>query len=43
MRNYAVRSPADIEDNPDDPYFPDALEKYFARPRIYEDLTYFEY
>jgi hypothetical protein len=43
MRIYSVRPPAYIEQNPDDPYYPDALEKYFARPRLYEQLTYFEY
>ena len=43
MRNYTVRPPAYIEENPDDPYYPDAIEKYFARPRVYENYTYFEY
>jgi len=43
MRNFAVRPPKDIEYDPDNPYFPDALEKYFARPRSYEVLTYFQY
>jgi hypothetical protein len=43
MRNYAVRSPQEIEENPDDPYFPYMIEKYFARPVQYEDLTYFQY
>jgi len=43
MRNFAVRPPMDIEYDPDNPYFPDALEKYFARPQSYEVLTYFQY
>ena len=43
MRNYTVRPPAYIEENPDDPYYPDAIEKYFGRPRIYENYTYFKY
>jgi hypothetical protein len=43
MRNYTVRPPAYIEENPDDPYYPDAIEKYFARPGACENLTYFQY
>jgi hypothetical protein len=30
MRNYTTRPPDYIEENPDDPYYPDAIEKYFA-------------
>ena len=41
--NYITRPPDHIEENPDDPYYPDAIEKYFARPRVYENYTYFEY
>jgi hypothetical protein len=43
MRNYTARPPDYIEENPDDPYYPDAIEKYFARPRVYENYTYFQY
>ena len=43
MRNSTVRPPHQIEEDPDNPYFPDSLEKYFARPQVYEDLTYFKY
>ena len=43
MRNYTARPPDYIEENPDDPYYPDAIEKYFARPRAYENYTYFGY
>jgi len=43
MRNYTARPPAYIEENPDDPYYPDAIEKYFARPEAHENHTYFEY
>jgi hypothetical protein len=39
MRNYP---PDYIEENPINNY-PDAIEKYFARPRVYENYTYFEY
>jgi hypothetical protein len=37
MRNYTVRLPAYIKENSDDPYYPDAIEKYFARPGAYEN------
>jgi hypothetical protein len=43
MRNYTARPPDYIEENPDDPYYPDAIEEYFARPRVYENYTYFKY
>ena len=43
MRNYTARPPDYIEENPDDPYYPDAIEKYFVRPRAYENYTYFGY
>ena len=43
MRNYTVRSLAYIEENPDNPYYPDAIEKYFAQPGLYENYTYFKY
>ena len=43
MRNYAVRSPEEIQEDPNNPYFPCMVEKYFARPVQYEDLTYFQY
>lgn len=43
MRNSTVRPPREIERDPDNPYYPDALDKYFARPVCYEDLTYFKY
>jgi PIF1-like helicase len=43
MRNSTVRPPYQITQDPDNPYYPDALEKYFARPDAYEDLTYFKY
>jgi hypothetical protein len=43
MRNSTVRPPYQVAKDPDNPYYPDALEKYFARPECYEDLTYFKY
>jgi hypothetical protein len=43
MRNSTVRPPQQFERDPDNPYYPDALVKYFARPAWYEDLTYFKY
>ena len=43
MRNSTVRPPFQVAQDPDNPYYPDALEKYFARPEAYEDLTYFKY
>jgi hypothetical protein len=43
MRNSTIRPPEQIEQDPNNPYFPNALEKYFARPPCYEDLTYFRY
>jgi hypothetical protein len=45
MRNYSVRLANYILEHPEDAYFPDAIEKYFARPRIprFDILTYFDY
>jgi hypothetical protein len=43
MRNSTVRPPEIVEQDPDNPYYPDALEKYFARPGTYEDYSYFRY
>jgi len=43
MRNSTVRPVHQVLQDPDNPYFPDALEKYFSRPEAYEDLTYFRY
>jgi hypothetical protein len=45
MRNYSVRLANYILEHPEDVYFPDAMEKYFARPRVsrFEVLTYFDY
>ncbi|KAK9444150.1 DNA helicase PIF1, ATP-dependent [Metarhizium brunneum] len=45
MRNYSVRPANHILEHPEDAYFPDAMEKYFARPRVprFEVLTYFDY
>ena len=43
MRSSTVRPPREVERDPDNPYYPDCLEKYYARPECYEDLTYFKY
>ncbi|KID83911.1 DNA helicase PIF1, ATP-dependent [Metarhizium guizhouense ARSEF 977] len=45
MRSYSVRPANHILEHPADAYFPDAMEKYFARPRVprFEVLTYFDY
>ena len=34
-----------LEQDPDNPYYPDALEKYFARPNVPgpQSCTYFDY
>lgn len=43
MRNSTVRPARQLEENPEDAYYPDGFEKYFTRPREYENSTYFEY
>ncbi len=45
MRTSTVKPAYLLEQDPDDPYYPDALEKYFARPNAEgpESCTYFEY
>src|SRR5438045_6753165 len=42
MRNSTVRPPEIVEQDPDNPYYPDALEKYFAWLGTYEDYSYFQ-
>jgi hypothetical protein len=43
MRNSTVRPLYQVVQDLDNPYYLDALEKYFARPNAYEDLIYFKY
>jgi hypothetical protein len=43
MRQYTVKPVHEVEEDPDDAYYPDALEKYFARPVVYETEKYFDY
>ena len=45
MRTSTVKPAYLLEQNPDEPYYADALKKYFARPNVEgpESCTYFEY
>jgi len=45
MRTSTVKPAYLLEQDPDKPYYPDALEKYFARPNVEgpQSCTYFEY
>jgi hypothetical protein len=45
MRNSTVRPPWEVEDDPENPYYHDAIEKYFARPQVNDiiESTYFLY
>ena len=45
IRTYTIRRVADLEVDPDSPYYSDAMEKYFERPShpIFNGLTYPEY
>ena len=43
MRTSTVRPPTEIEEDPDNLYYLDVIEKYFARPIIYDQLTFFNY
>jgi PIF1-like helicase/Helitron helicase-like domain at N-terminus len=45
LRTFTVRRVADLEEDPDNPYYPDAIEKYFKRPDdlVFEPTTYPQY
>ena len=44
-RSHAIRPISTIDDDDDDPYWKDCIEKYFARPHdpVFETLTYPDY
>ena len=43
MRTSTVRPPTEIKEDLDNLYYLDAIEKYFARLIIYDQLTFFNY
>jgi hypothetical protein len=43
IRISTIRPPAKIEEDPKNLYYLDAIKKYFARPVIYNQLTFFNY
>jgi hypothetical protein len=45
MRNSTVRPPWEVEADPENPYYHDAIEKYFAQPQVNNiiESTYFLY
>jgi hypothetical protein len=45
LRTKAVLPVDLIDENDDNPYYPDAVEKYFARPQdhLFSDITYPDY
>ena len=43
MRTSTIKPPIEIEEDPDNLYYLDAIEKYFARLIIYDQLTFFNY
>jgi hypothetical protein len=45
MRTLTIRRVHEIERNPDDPYYPDPVTKYFNRPpgEVFDSLSYPEY
>ena len=43
MRTSIIKPLTEIEEDPENLYYLDAIEKYFARPVIYNQLTFFNY
>ena len=45
LRTLTIRRVHEIERNPDDPYYPSTVEKYFNRPdaALFDTLTYAQY
>ena len=43
IRIFTIRPLAKIKEDPKNLYYLDAIEKYFARPIIYNQLTFFNY
>jgi hypothetical protein len=43
MRTSTIRPLAKIKEDPKNPYYPDAIKKYFARLVTYNQLTFFNY
>ena len=43
MRTSIIKPLTEIEEDPENLYYLNAIEKYFARPVIYNQLTFFNY
>ena len=43
IRTSTIRPPTEIKEDLDNLYYLDAIEKYFARLIIYDQLTFFNY
>ena len=43
MKTSTVKPPTEIEEDSDNLYYLDAIEKYFARLITYDQLTFFNY